>query len=86
MGAAIAAVLAVRFGTPEGFAVLVAAVVFLGIALSLVGARVPIAPGSLFGEGAYVPPARFSSMREAFPTFDWFVRLSENASLRSLRD
>ncbi len=32
-------------------AVLVAAVVFLGIALSLVGARVPIAPGSLFGAG-----------------------------------
>ena len=43
-------------------------------------------PGSLFGEGAYVPPARFNSMREAFPTFDWFVRISETASLRRLRD
>ncbi|NQY40982.1 MAG: helix-turn-helix transcriptional regulator [Henriciella sp.] len=43
-------------------------------------------PGSLFAEGAYVPPARFGSMREAFPTFDWFVRLSETASLRRLRD
>ena len=42
-------------------------------------------PGALFAEGAYVPPARFSSMREAFPTFDWFVRLSEHASLRRLR-
>ena len=43
-------------------------------------------PGSLFAEGAYVPPERFGSMREAFPTFDWFVRLSEDASLRRLRD
>ncbi len=42
-------------------------------------------PGALFAEGAYVPPARFSLMREAFPTFDWFVRLSEHASLRRLR-
>ena len=42
-------------------------------------------PGALFGEGSFVPPARINSRRGEFPAYDWFVRLSEKASLRRLR-
>lgn len=42
-------------------------------------------PGALFAEGSYVPPARIGSRREGFPTYDWFLKESEQASMRALR-
>lgn len=51
LGAVIAAMVAARFADPDTLAVLIAGIVYLGIALSLIGARVPIVPGTLFLAG-----------------------------------
>ncbi|MDJ0993578.1 MAG: TSUP family transporter [Dinoroseobacter sp.] len=51
LGAVLAAWLAARLSDPEAIAALVAVVVYLGIALSVIGVRVAITPVSLFSAG-----------------------------------
>lgn len=51
LGAVLAAMIAARLAAPEALAALVALMVYLGIALSLIGLRVPIIAPTLFGAG-----------------------------------
>lgn len=51
LGAVVAAAIATRLTHPDGLAVCVALVIYLGIALSLVGVRVAIRPPALFTAG-----------------------------------
>lgn len=51
LGAVIAAMIAVRLTNTDALALLIAVVIFLGIALSLVGVRVAITRASLFSAG-----------------------------------
>lgn len=42
-------------------------------------------PGALFGANAVVAPARLNGRRNEFPTYDWFSKLSREASVKRLR-